>query len=104
MCPLVASIATPKRKMPSGSGTVVLGGRTRRGSGPQWEIGKIPSNGMQKRARLNGSTGIGRAFFVRLSPLEDGMSIADAKAIDIFGKGGGMVDGKLVREFPPSIR
>ena len=26
MCPLVAIIATPKRKMPSGSGTVVLGG------------------------------------------------------------------------------
>ena len=36
--------------------------------------------------------------------LEDGMSIADAKAIDKFGKGGGLLDGELVREFPPPIR
>ena len=28
------------------------------------------------------------------------MSIAEAKAIDKYGKGGGLVDGKLVREFP----
>jgi protein gp37 len=31
-----------------------------------------------------------------------GMSIDEAKALDTFGKGGGLVDGKLVREFPIS--
>jgi protein gp37 len=36
--------------------------------------------------------------------VEKGMSIKDAKALDEFGKGGGLVDGKLVREFPLSIR
>ena len=34
--------------------------------------------------------------------VEQGMSPADAKSLDEFGKGGGMVDGKLVREFPMS--
>lgn len=29
-----------------------------------------------------------------------GMTIAEAKALDGFGKGGGMIDGELVREFP----
>jgi hypothetical protein len=33
MCHRVAIIATPKRKMPSGSGTVVLGGRTQEAGG-----------------------------------------------------------------------
>jgi hypothetical protein len=28
------------------------------------------------------------------------MSIAEAKALDKYGKGGGLVDGKLVREYP----
>ena len=28
------------------------------------------------------------------------MSTEEAKAIDKFGKGGGLVDGELVREFP----
>ena len=28
------------------------------------------------------------------------MSIAEAKALDKYGKGGGLVDGELVREFP----
>jgi hypothetical protein len=28
------------------------------------------------------------------------MSIDEAKVLDKFGKGGGLVDGKLVREFP----
>ncbi len=32
------------------------------------------------------------------------MSPADAKALDQDGKGGGMVDGKLVREFPTDRR
>ena len=32
------------------------------------------------------------------------MSIADAKARDEFGKGGGLLDGGLVREFPLPIR
>jgi len=32
--------------------------------------------------------------------MERGMSPADAKALDQYGKGGGMVDGELVREFP----
>ena len=31
---------------------------------------------------------------------EQGMSIAEAKAIDEYGKGGGLVDSVLVREFP----
>ena len=32
------------------------------------------------------------------------MSIQDAELVDGYGKGGGMVDGKLVREFPLRIR
>ena len=32
------------------------------------------------------------------------MSIAEAKALDKFGNGGGLVDGELVREFPLPIR
>ena len=32
--------------------------------------------------------------------VEQGMSIAEAKSADPFGKGGGLVDGKTVREFP----
>jgi hypothetical protein len=51
--------------MPSGSGTVVLGGRTRRGSEPQSRIGKIPSSEMQKLARLDESTAIGHVCSVR---------------------------------------
>jgi hypothetical protein len=35
--------------------------------------------------------------------VEQGMTIAEARAFDKFGKGGGLVDGKLVREFPLSI-
>jgi protein gp37 len=42
----------------------------------------------------------------RSNPLvvEQGMRIQDAKLVDGCGKGGGMVDGKLVREFPLRIR
>ena len=42
----------------------------------------------------------------RNNPLvvEKGMTIEDAKALDNFGKGGGLVDGKLVREFPLPVR
>ena len=36
--------------------------------------------------------------------LEQGMSPSEAKAIDHFGKGGGLVDGQLVREFPSCLR
>jgi protein gp37 len=36
--------------------------------------------------------------------IEDGMSIAEAKAIDKFGKGGGVVDEKLIREFTVRVR
>jgi protein gp37 len=36
--------------------------------------------------------------------VEKVMCIKDAKALDCFGKGGGLVDGKLVREYPLSIR
>ena len=32
--------------------------------------------------------------------LEQGISLEEAKRLDPFGKGGGSVDGKLVREFP----
>ena len=32
--------------------------------------------------------------------VDNGLSVADAKSIDGYGKGGGLVDGKLVREFP----
>jgi hypothetical protein len=32
--------------------------------------------------------------------VEQGMSIEEAKRLDSFGKGGGLVDGILVREFP----
>jgi hypothetical protein len=31
---------------------------------------------------------------------EDGMTAAEARGIDSYGKGGGLIDGKLVREFP----
>ena len=42
----------------------------------------------------------------RSNPLvvEQGMSIAEARAIDKFGMGGGLVDGELIREYPLSIR
>jgi protein gp37 len=42
----------------------------------------------------------------RSNPLvvEQGMSIKEAKRIDPFGKGGGLVDGCLVREFPLPVR
>jgi protein gp37 len=36
--------------------------------------------------------------------LEQGMTPGEAKAIDHFGKGGGLVDGQLVREFPQRRR
>jgi protein gp37 len=36
--------------------------------------------------------------------IEQGMTVADAKVKDKFGKGGGLVDGKLIREFPLLIR
>jgi hypothetical protein len=32
--------------------------------------------------------------------VEQGMTIAEAKALDKYGKGGGLVEGVLVREFP----
>jgi protein gp37 len=35
---------------------------------------------------------------------EQGMSIAEARAIDKHGKGGGLIDGNLVREFPLPLR
>jgi protein gp37 len=35
---------------------------------------------------------------------EQGMSVKDAKALDNHGKGGGLVDGKLIREFPLRVR
>jgi hypothetical protein len=34
--------------------------------------------------------------------VEHGMSTKQAERLDEFGKGGGLVDGKLVREFPVS--
>jgi len=42
----------------------------------------------------------------RNNPLvrEQGMSPSEAKAVDHFGKGGGLVDGQLVREFPERRR
>jgi len=42
----------------------------------------------------------------RNNPLvrEQGLSIKDTKAFDSYGKGGGLVDGKLVREFPKPRR
>jgi hypothetical protein len=38
----------------------------------------------------------------RNNPLvvEEGMTIEEAKGADPFGKGGGLLDGKIVREFP----
>jgi Protein of unknown function (DUF5131) len=36
--------------------------------------------------------------------LEERMSAKDAAKADHFGKGGGLVDGKLVREFPSRSR
>ena len=52
----------------------------------------------------------GTAFFFkqwgvyRNNPLvaNEGMSIGEAKALDEFGKGGGLVDGELIREYPAS--
>ena len=42
----------------------------------------------------------------RSNPLvvEHGLSIEEAKALDNHGKGGGLIDMKLVREFPLPIR
>jgi hypothetical protein len=34
--------------------------------------------------------------------IEHGMAVGQAKELDQFGKGGGLVDGVLVREFPDS--
>jgi len=36
--------------------------------------------------------------------VEQGVDIKDAKALDDHGKGGGLVDGKFVREFPLPVR
>jgi protein gp37 len=36
--------------------------------------------------------------------VERGMSVEDAKALDEFGKGGCLVDGVLVQEFPLPVR
>jgi protein gp37 len=36
--------------------------------------------------------------------VEENMSIKDAASVDDFGKGGGLVGGKLVREFPSRSR
>ncbi len=36
--------------------------------------------------------------------IEDGKTLAEAKALDDYGKGGGLIDGELVREFPISRR
>ena len=36
--------------------------------------------------------------------VEKGMSVKDAEALDDFAKGGGLVDGKPIREFPLSVR
>jgi hypothetical protein len=36
--------------------------------------------------------------------MQQGMAIEAAKRADPFGKGGGLVDGKLVREFPLRVR
>jgi protein gp37 len=35
---------------------------------------------------------------------ERGLTLDEAKRMDRYGKGGGLLDGKLVREFPPPIR
>lgn len=35
---------------------------------------------------------------------EQGLSIDEVKRIDAYGKGGGLVDGSLVREFPSPRR
>ena len=51
-------------QMPSESGTVVLGARTRRGSGPQSHIGKRPLGGMQKLAPSNASIAVGHVSSV----------------------------------------
>jgi hypothetical protein len=36
--------------------------------------------------------------------VEKGMTIEEAKRADPFGKGGGLVDGKIVHEFPTPRR
>jgi hypothetical protein len=35
--------------------------------------------------------------------VEDGMSIEEASSFDPYGKGGGLVGGELVREFPQQM-
>jgi protein gp37 len=35
---------------------------------------------------------------------ERGLTLDEAKRMDRYGKGGGLLDGKLVREFPPPIQ
>ena len=60
--------------------------------------------GMSRRL-VGEATGIGKTAVggsYRNNPLvvEQGMSTKQAECLDKFGKGGGLVDGKLVREFP----
>ena len=86
-------------------------------SGPQAKIGKSPSNGIGKPEHLKRQwirdviadcRQHGIAPFHKQwgsygnNPLvvEQGMSIDEAKVLDKFGKGGGLVDGELIPEFP----
>lgn len=53
---------------PGQSALASFNGETIRAAARQKAIGKIPSNGMRKLVRLNGSTAVGRVCFVRLFP------------------------------------
>lgn len=89
----------------------------RQGPYPNWLISGGESGGQSRSLKpqwvrdvVNDCRQVGIAAFhkqwgsYRNNPLvlEKGLSVQNAQKIDPFGKGGGLLDGELVREFPPS--
>jgi hypothetical protein len=75
------SLAMLKRKMPSRSGTVVLGSRMRRGSGLPKEIGISLSNGMRRAPAFKREHGHRpRVFCASLADAFDNQDLSDMAA------------------------